>query len=84
MYIACFYTISLQYVEDEFIVKHILLKTHFSLFLFCFALSDYCLKSGLGGGGGENAVRCLVCSFFARDLLNLICLKYVGFLLICY
>ena len=50
--------------------------------LFCF---DYywAWGGGEGGGGGENAVGCLVCSFFARDLLNLICLKYVGFLLNC-
>ena len=44
--------------------------------LFCF---DYywAWGGGEGGGGGENAVGCLVCSFCPKDLLNLICLKYV-------
>jgi hypothetical protein len=64
------------------------MKTYFRWFSVLFCFECYCSYQGLGGGeggGGENAVRCLVCSFFfARDLINLICLKYIGFLLICY
>ena len=41
-------------------------------------------RPGEGGEGEENAVRCLVCNFCLLSLLNMICLKYVGFLLICY
>ena len=70
----------LQCVENGFIIKHILMKTYFRLFLFCFVLSVVVHIRAWGGGregGGENAVGCLVCSFFTRDLLNLICLKYV-------
>ena len=40
--------------------------------------------TSLGRGGEENAVRCLVCNFCLLGLLNRMCLKYVGFLLICY
>ena len=42
-------------------------------------------RPGEGGEGEEkNAVRCLVCNFCLLSLLNMMCLKYVGFLLICY
>ena len=87
--IACFYTFSLHYIEDGFILKHILLKTYFRLFLSCSVLSIIVSIRAWGGGGeegggGENAVGCLVCSFCPKDLLNLICLKYVFFFLICY
>ena len=41
-------------------------------------------KLGEGEGRGRNAVRCLVCNFCLLSLLNMMCLKYVGFLLICY
>jgi hypothetical protein len=61
----------------------------FSLVFILFCLDYYCFYWAWGGGGeegggGENAVGCLVCSFCPKDLLNLICLKYVFFFLICY
>jgi hypothetical protein len=61
----------------------------FSLVSILFCLDYYCFYWAWGGGGeegggGENAVGCLVCSFCPKDLLNLICLKYVFFFLICY
>ena len=53
----------------------------FSLVFILFCLDYYCFYWAWGGGeeggGGENAVGCLVCSFCPKDLLNLICLKYV-------
>ncbi len=64
------------------------MKTYFRLFLFCFVLSVIVHIRAWGGGGeggGEGMQLGAWCAvFFAIDLLNLMCLKYVGFLLICY
>ena len=47
----------LQCVENGFIIKHILMKTYFRLFLFCFVLSVIVHVRAWGGGregGGER------------------------------
>jgi hypothetical protein len=82
--ISCFYHVFITIYRRWVHNKDILLVTYFSLFSFRFALCDYCLISGLGGGGGRMQLGAYCAVYFARDLLNLICLKYVGFLLICY
>jgi hypothetical protein len=55
--IACFYRVFIKIYRDEFIIKHILLKTYFCLFLFCSVLNVFVYIRAWGGGEGGGGER---------------------------